>query len=268
MDGKILKSIVMAGFLLGNGPLEVFAMEDETLEKGFFGAICRGDKSCIRRFLKKGANVDDDSLQSVAFCDSIGILRLLLDHRGPNLKNDSKNPKMYLWSPLHLAVLRGSTKRVELLLDAGADINAKDKDGRTPLMWLIDTILYLGYTKNEANSRPPLRKVALHLPPKERSSYKKMLIRLYNNCPTNLKGHLAILDLFLERGADVNVQDNDGNTALHWVLIRDKFYYFSKYRQQKPILHRQLVRKLIEAGADAQITNNDGQTLNDLYSND
>lgn len=39
------------------------------------------------------------------------------------------------WTPLHLAARRGNTETAALLLDSGADINAKGRDGRTPLQW-------------------------------------------------------------------------------------------------------------------------------------
>ena len=37
------------------------------------------------------------------------------------------------WTPLHLAARIGHTEAARLLLAAGADVNAKDKDGHTPL---------------------------------------------------------------------------------------------------------------------------------------
>jgi len=42
-------------------------------------------------------------------------------------------------TPLHMAVLKNDAASVELLLNAGADVKAEDKNGLTPL----------NYTKNE-----------------------------------------------------------------------------------------------------------------------
>ena len=39
------------------------------------------------------------------------------------------------WIPLHLAALGGDKEIVELLISKGADVNAKDDVGRTPLDW-------------------------------------------------------------------------------------------------------------------------------------
>ena len=38
------------------------------------------------------------------------------------------------WTTLHLAVKKNALEVVELLIERGADLNAKDSDGATPLM--------------------------------------------------------------------------------------------------------------------------------------
>jgi ankyrin repeat protein len=37
------------------------------------------------------------------------------------------------WTPLHRAAVAGHTEAAEVLIGKGADVNAKDKQGRTPL---------------------------------------------------------------------------------------------------------------------------------------
>jgi hypothetical protein len=41
------------------------------------------------------------------------------------------------WTPLHLAVIRGNIKMAEWLLNHGAEVDARDFEGGTPLLWAV-----------------------------------------------------------------------------------------------------------------------------------
>jgi len=43
------------------------------------------------------------------------------------------------WTPLHYAAYSSQKEVAELLIDKGADVNAKDKNGKTPLDWAVDS---------------------------------------------------------------------------------------------------------------------------------
>jgi ankyrin repeat protein len=55
--------------------------------------------------------------------------------------------------------------------------------------------------------------------------------------------------LLIERGADVNLQDSDGNTALMEAVLMDS---------------EAVVRKLLESGADKTLKNSNGRSALDF----
>ena len=102
-------------------------------------AAYRGDIEAVRTFLNNGFDpgvgneVGYTALMGAARGTSIGVLRLLLSLGGHAKQNDKRG-----CSALHWAVAQpGDSSQaacVRLLLDAGADINARDEGGITPLM--------------------------------------------------------------------------------------------------------------------------------------
>jgi serine/threonine protein kinase len=78
------------------------------------------------------------------------------------------------WTPLHLAVQNGHIEVVKLLIEKGANVNAKDNIGDTPLHDAAD------------------------------------------------KGHIEVVRLLLEHGADPNIKNYEGKTAMD--LAREKGY--------------------------------------------
>ena len=74
-------------------------------------------------------------------------------------------------TPLHFAAWFGHKEIAELLIAAGADVNAKNEDGGTPLYFAV------------------------------------------------WKGHKEIAELLIAEGVDVNVKNNDGETPLDLAVI-------------------------------------------------
>ena len=98
-------------------------------------AVRKGYIDIVNIFLNDGADVntktdEGDTLLRMAISNEHPETALLLIQNGADVNFIEK--ASYI-TPLWLAAGRGQTQVVELLLKYGADLNAKDKCGRTPL---------------------------------------------------------------------------------------------------------------------------------------
>lgn len=122
-------------------------------------------------------------------------IRILIDADADvNAKNESG------WTPLHACIDDPDLKVLQALIDAGADVNAKDEDGWAPLHYVADS-----------------------------------------TCR-----HLEALQALIDAGADVNVKSERGVTPLHYACIDDS--------------DLKVLQALINAGADVNAKNEDGKT--------
>ncbi len=123
-------------------------------------------------------------------------------------------------SPLFEAVKKGDKAEVEALLAKGADVNAKDRHGKTPLHQLAE------HPGDDALFIETIRAQGL------------------DPSPFLWKGK-EIAELLLTKGADVNAKDKDGNTPLHWAIFHG---------------HTGLANLLLDNGADVNARGKDGMT--------
>ena len=133
-------------------------------------------------------------------------------------------------TPLHCAV-SGAPNLTGLLLDAGADPNATDSLGNAALHKArrLESIVPLVESgRTDINQRADDGQTPLH-----------RIVRSFEE-ETILK--------FLEYGPDCNIADNEGNTALHIVILSQ--------RSLGPVL----VEALLKHGADPNIRNHEGLT--------
>lgn len=103
-------------------------------------------------------------------------------------------------SPLMYAAAENRPEIVDLLLDYGANLNIANYLGRTALMYAAN------YGLEEI-----VRKLLLH------GAITKVASDLISSPPlsaASAKGHLAVVKLLIEHGADFNHTDGDGKTAL------------------------------------------------------
>lgn len=181
-------------------------------------------------------------------------VRWLLDHRAPVTR-------YYLdGTALHLAAwVHGAEYAIPMLLQQGADVNAIDDQGRTPLHLAAEygsreavrLLLSHGATiTSDNNGSTPLHKAG--------SVETAVLLLdagatvdqpgLCGKTPLILaasRGQTKLVDVLLSRGADRNARDRRGNTALHWAAAYG---------------HEATVRFLLAARANPTVRNALGET--------
>ena len=158
----------------------------------------------------------------------VGIARLLLEC-GVNVNAQTKN----LFTPLHLAALNGRLEIAQLLLDHGANASAKGSKWRETALHMASRGKYDSQDIGVCISRLLLKHgVDVH-------AYNK-----YQDTALSLaafNGRLEITRLFLDHGANPNVENDHGLTPLH-VVSQGKCH-----SQEHGV---GIARLLLERGAD------------------
>ncbi|XP_064911096.1 ankyrin repeat and SOCS box protein 10 isoform X4 [Columba livia] len=174
-------------------------------------AAARAD--CVRLLLGFGADpeaVSEDGYRPLHLCkspDSVQCAQQLLQH-GASVNSRTEEEED---TALHVAARHGLTDHVQLLLRHGAELEAKNEEGQTPL--------------NAACAQP-------HQPQDTDRYYRVCQLLVESGASINAADrdrqhplHLAcknanarVAELLLARGANVNIMNYSGNTALHNIL--------------------------------------------------
>ena len=163
-------------------------------------------------------------LHSGAYGGHVGVLQVLLA-AGAEVNAKDNNIG---WTSLHWAAQNGRAEMVKVLLAAGAEVDAQEEFGSTPLHYAAEeghaeVVKGLIAAGAAVNTRSDEGWTPLHGAAK--------------------KGAAEVVKLLLAAGAEVNVRDNAGSTPLHYAAG-----------------HTEVVKLLLAAGAEVNTRPNDHGT--------
>lgn len=130
-----------------------------------------------------------------------------------------------------------------MLLDAGADVNVRNHVGETPLFSAI-------FSKRIQNVECILNQEQCNVNVKSKFGITPLMCAIEYDC-------MRPIEMLLARGANVNAQDCNGNTALRYVILNSD-----------DTLQERLILLLLRCGCDKSIQNNEGLTAEMLARSD
>ena len=158
-------------------------------------------------------------------------------------KNKDVNPKnRFGVTELHWAVVTRKTEGVRELLDAGASVNARDKDGATPLHWIFGE---QGYPDKVLLKTLLDAKANVNAIDKEGQTPLHYAVMFMDKRFFEKDEDVGLVEDLLHAGAKVNVKDIRGYTPLHFVADSGK--------------NPAIVGSLLEAGADTNARDKEGR---------
>ena len=196
--------------------------------------VSYSNRECRLALLTAGANVNC-KLKNGEFpllvASDTDTLQLLLDHGADvNMTNDRGE------TALMAAAFNGLHKIVKLLLQAGADVNSTDESGNTALLVAVSDGNRKDIWKSDCES-------ILHEEAGDGALLKAEAdIKIDNK---DFENYPECVEALLEAGADVNIKNKTGITALSYAAHEGATAF---------------ITALLKAGADVNLNNLDGST--------
>jgi ankyrin repeat protein len=226
----------MLNMLLDRGP-DINEFDSDGIA-ALHHAVLNGESASVQLLLDLGANsnaISDDPCQKIAPLHLISqihdeqIIKLLLN-RGADLEARDYSGR----TPLYASCQSGVVENVRLLIEMGADIWVKDDKGGTLLHMAVDS-------GSESMVRPFLHK-GQDFQAKKKAG-KTLLHQIA--CSIVPKDGMAIFRLLISLGVDINRKNYESSTALH---------------MGANLIYPEIVQPLIEYGADIEARDTSGKT--------
>ena len=200
--------------------------------------VFQSSPDVVRILLEHGADVNtrsDTGMTALHFAQSGEVVRVLLKH-GANLTEDEERK-----TPLHYAVQYRSVKPVRLLLEHGADPNARSNDGSIPLH-----LVAVNLSSQSFNEFYEVVCVLLEYGSDVAAKDDEGRTPLYR-AAENMGVDVESVRLLLEHGADLNTRTNNNSTLLHAAA--------ANWMDEVQVL-----RALLERGMDIDTKDDEGRT--------
>ena len=189
--------LILIGFLLGAGSLNLAnaSVDNNVVMEALYGKLPDSQQK-ITEWLQSGVNVN---------------AKITIQNPEDEGESISVHPLIAASTALNLSA-------VELLVQSGADVNIKDEQGKTPLMYLL----------NKTENLPNLEVVKLLIQSgadvNDRDNDGGTPL-LYASKNTLVDSGLEAIKLLIQSGADVNiaVRDKNGDQAFPLAVV----FYFS-----------------------------------------
>lgn len=207
-----------------------------------------------------GLQISMTPLMYASYLDNYEIARYLVEEKGADI--NAKNE--YGWTALTYASDEGHLNMVKYLVDNGADIDSEALTV-TRNLEIFEYLLEKGNV--DINSVGYLGMTALSLSSIEEGDLEMFKYLLKKGADVNVKnddgstalmiaslyGNLEMVKYLIENGADINAKDNDGSTAL---------IYASKWANLEEVEY------LVKNGTDINIKDIEGKTALDWATTD
>lgn len=203
----------------------------------------------LRYFIKSGLNphvqIESDSLLGQAAGTNTEALELLLRAGGCSTIHPGDDIPL-----LHRAVSSTYIRRIQLLMQYGANINAQDSHGDTPLHLISRELSSKGHMCM-------LHHLLTYGP--------DIHIRNTAGCTVLHTVHSPqMAQVFIENGADIHAQDCEGRTPLHYVVLRVvKRRCFNPNEPLTEKVDTGLLKLFLAHGAKVTVPDRSGKTVFD-----